>query len=165
MGALDLVMRWIHIGSIVVLVGGAFFKRFVLIPSSDQLTEGDHQLLKQAILSRWKVIVHTLIATILISGFYALVMKIQSKPPLYHALFGVKLLLALWVFFVASALVGRSAGLEPMRRNLRFWLGLNLAIAAAIIMISGVLRSIPDKSTATVGKSIPAANAGAKQKG
>ncbi|MEZ6089427.1 MAG: hypothetical protein R3C05_15630 [Pirellulaceae bacterium] len=46
-------------------------------------------------------------------------------------------MLALVVFFIASALVGRSAKLESMRRNRAFWLKLLLLFAFSIVAVSG----------------------------
>ena len=39
-----------------------------------------------------------------------------------HPLFGVKFLAALGVFFIASALTGRTAALAGMRRNANSWM-------------------------------------------
>jgi hypothetical protein len=85
------------------------------------------------------------IAFLLVSGIYNVIKK--EQPPgvtaLYHALFGIKFLLALVIFFVASALVGRSPALARIRRNARFWLSVNMALAITVVCISGVLRVLP----------------------
>src|SRR5687768_11640945 len=102
---LDLFFRWIHIGSVIVLVGGAVFNRFVLMPAATAISDPEHQLLRQRLLARWKTFVHVLIALLLISGVYNIVARFRTPPVvLYHALLTVKILLALFIFFVASAL-------------------------------------------------------------
>ncbi|MDX1961498.1 MAG: hypothetical protein SFX18_00005, partial [Pirellulales bacterium] len=58
----------------------------------------------------------------------------------YHSLFGLKFLLALGIFFIASALAGRSAGLQKIRDQAPFWLNVNLALILAVVVISGLLR-------------------------
>lgn len=62
----------------------------------------------------------------------------------YHVLFGVKFLLSLVVFFIASALVGRSPALAAIRKNARVWLTVNLMLVVAVICIAGVMRVARD---------------------
>lgn len=142
---LDVVFRWMHIGSVIVLLGGSVFVRFVLMPACDPLPESDHAALRQRVMGRWRIFVHALIGFLLISGIYTVAMKISVKPPVWHMMFGIKGLLAIAVFFIASALVGRSKTFQPMRDNAKLWIGVNVALAALIVMISGVMRSVQDK--------------------
>jgi hypothetical protein len=53
----------------------------------------------------------------------------------------VKFLAAFVLFLVASLLTGRSQAADNVRRNLRFWLNLNIALAVLIVCLSGVLRT------------------------
>ena len=76
-------------------------------------------------------------------GFYNyLVVALPSHKgdKLYHPLIGTKILLALGMFFIASALVGRSAKFEGMRRNSKFWQTMILILAAIIVGISGFAK-------------------------
>ena len=59
---------------------------------------------------------------------------------LYHALVGVKMILALGVFFIASALVGRSKGLAFVREKRVFWLRLLVTVAFVIVGISSFVK-------------------------
>lgn len=137
--------RIFHVLTAVVLVGGAFFVRFVLMPAaSAALREDEHARLRGALAQRWKMFVHGGIAVLLVTGFFNYFRVIQAGTHkgdgLYHGLVGTKIILAMGIFFIASALVGRSAGLESMRKNSRFWLTVNFLLAAVIIAISGFLR-------------------------
>ena len=58
----------------------------------------------------------------------------------YQMLFGIKFILALAIFALASILTGRSAGTQKIRDNARFWININLAMALAVVIISGVMR-------------------------
>ena len=85
---------------------------------------------------------------LLISGTINLLFTIRLfKPPneplpaYYHMLFGIKFLLALVVFFLASVLAGRSEGTRTFRENASKWLTINLIVATILVCISGVLRS------------------------
>src|ERR1700760_2727566 len=106
-----IVSRWIHILTAVVLVGGSIFLRFVLTPAAAQLPDDAHAKLKELVLGTWKKFVHGGIALFLLSGFYNYLVvqgPAHKGDKLYHPLMGIKILLALAIFVVASGLVGRS---------------------------------------------------------
>ena len=83
--ALPLAMRWLHIASVVILLGGVFYARFV---------EG-------VMSARFKPWAYTAIGGILVSGTYNFLSK-STFPPHYHAWFGIKVLLALHVFAIVA---------------------------------------------------------------
>jgi uncharacterized membrane protein len=130
--------RWIHVGTAIVLLGGSIFQRFVLMPAAQPLPEAEHDQLRQRIMGRWKKIVMAGIALLLITGFYNY-LSVKHEPR-YHMFMGIKILLAFGVFFLASALTGRSAGLAGIRRNARLWLGVLIALASATVAIGGYLK-------------------------
>ncbi len=142
------IFRWLHVGPVIVTIGGAFFMRYVMIPSvGETLSEEQRETLRAAITGRWRKVVYTCIGLILISGlfniYYAIV--VLGKPILYHILFAPKLLAALGIFFIASALVGRSEALENMRRDAKKWLGVLIGLAVVIVIISGIMKNLPNK--------------------
>jgi uncharacterized membrane protein len=139
------LMRILHIGTAIIMVGGTFFVRFVLFPAATQsLPDDAHARLRTAVMSTWKKIVHAGIVLFILTGainYYRVIAEGKHKgDALYHALLGSKILLALVIFFIASALVGRSAAFEGIRRNAPKWMLANLALAAVIIAISGFLK-------------------------
>jgi uncharacterized membrane protein len=142
---LGIFFRWMHILAAITAVGGTIFVRVALLPSVAVLPDNERKALHEQVRSRWIKFVMGAILFLLVSGFYNVMMK--EKPPgvtaLYHALFGIKFLLALVIFFVASALVGRSPALAKIRQNARFWLTLNMLLAITVVCISGVLRALP----------------------
>jgi hypothetical protein len=79
---LPILMRWLHIASVVVLLGGVFYARVV----SGELAKN------------FKPIAFGAIGGLLLSGTYNFLLK--SHPPVYHMWFGIKMLLALHVFAV-----------------------------------------------------------------
>lgn len=140
---LDVLSRWVHVGSAIVLVGGLVFLRFVLTPAVTQLSDEAHAQLKGLVLTSWKKFVHVGIALFLASGFYnyLIVLAPQHRgDKLYHALMGTKILLALVVFLLSSALVGRSKVFERMRANSKFWQGAIIVLASLIVGISGFAK-------------------------
>ena len=159
---LGLLFRWLHILPAIAAVGGTMFMRFALLPSVQGLPDETRRGLHEAVRSRWAKVVMASIALLLLSGLYNIaIIESQKKVPedeqgMYRALFGIKFLLALVIFFIASALVGRSQAFDKIRQNARFWLTLNLVLAVILVCISGALRLTRDignpqgKSDATV---------------
>jgi len=150
---LDILFRWAHVGTAIVLLGGSVFMRFVLMPSADTLDDDTHAGLRSQVMGRWKRFVHMGILLLLVSGFYNYLVVMIPKHKgdgLYHALLGTKILLALGIFFLASALVGRSAKFEALRANRGKWLLVIVLLGAVIVAISGFLkvRPIPTKAPA-----------------
>ena len=143
MDVLSLLSRWTHIGTAIVLVGVTCFLRFVLAPAAAQLPDVEHQKVKELVMKTWKKFVHAGITLFLASGFYNyLVVQAPNHKgdKLYHALMGTKILLALGIFFFASALVGRSKSFEGMRKNAKLWQLVIIILAAIIVGISGYLK-------------------------
>lgn len=147
MDFLPVLSRILHVATAITIVGGAAFLRFVLLPgAAAALTDEEHARLRQQVIGRWKKFIHGGIALFLVTGLYNYWLAIQAirvsgvRDPLYHGLLGTKILLAFVVFFIASALVGRSARFETMRQNAKFWLAVNLALALVIVGISGYLK-------------------------
>jgi uncharacterized membrane protein len=145
---LDLVLRWMHILAAIAAGGGTIFARLAALPAIEETLGPDQrQSLHAAIRSRWSKVVAGSIAFLLISGLFNFFNIIQQSkdtydlPKLYHPLFGIKFLLALAVFFIASALTGRSAMAERFRRDARKWLSINVVLVVLIVLISGVLRT------------------------
>ena len=140
---ISLLSRWAHIGTAIVLVGGTVFMRFVLAPAAAQLSDSEHAKLKELVIGTWKKFVHGGIALFLVSGFYNYLVVQAPKHKgdgLYHAMMGTKILLALAIFFFASALIGRSKSFDGMRKNSKFWQLIMILLAAVIVGISGYLK-------------------------
>lgn len=148
---LGILFRWLHILAAITAVGGTIFMRMALMPSVKTLPDDQRKALHEGVRSRWVKFVMAAILFLLVSGFYNFLTKLKSPGihadynALYQSLFGVKFLLALVVFFLASALTGRAEAFVKIRQNARFWLTTNLVLAVVVVCISGVLRAIPTK--------------------
>ena len=139
---IDIVSRIVHVGTAITLVGGSTFILLVLMPSTRELADEASERLSKAVIGRWKKFVHIGVMLFLLSGFYNYTRAIPDHKGdgLYHALIGTKMLLALFVFFLAAALVGRSPALEGIRRNRSKWLKVLVILAAVIVCISGFVK-------------------------
>jgi uncharacterized membrane protein len=138
----DVLSRWLHVGTAIVLLGGTAYIRLVLMPAAKQLPDAEHNQLRELVTARWKRFVHGGIALLLLTGFYN---YFQAAPAeafrkQYHMLVGIKILLALALFFVGSALVGKSKAFAGLRQKSPQWLGVVLLLGAVIVGISGYLK-------------------------
>jgi uncharacterized membrane protein len=135
-----------HILPAVVAGGATIFAWIALLPALRTLPDAERLRVKETIDRRWRVVVMVCITLLFVSGIANFVLyqaPVHQGQSLYHALFGVKFLAALIVFFLASALSGRSAALASIRANSRFFVGATATLVLVILLISGVLRSIP----------------------
>jgi hypothetical protein len=111
---LHVSMRWLHLASMAVLLGGVFYARFAV---------GD-------LAAGFKPMAYAAIGGILISGTYNFLSK-QAFPPHYHMWFGIKILLALHIFAAIILFRGKTRALTGI-----------LISGAIVLAISGWLRWI-----------------------
>lgn len=140
-----LASRWAHILAAVVAVGGAIFARFAVLPALDSLETAQREGVLARIRQRWSKVLAGTILLLLASGLYNIVASVRKYelPPLYHALFGIKFLLALALFGLASVLAGRSHAAVRLRANHRRWASVIVLLGLTIVLLSGVLRALP----------------------
>jgi len=141
--AVNLLSRWLHIFGAIFLMGGAFYMRAVLIPSAGEtLDEETHKKLRGSLLGRWRKWIMILSLVLILTGFYNFMVNIPAHKgePAYHMLFGIKFLLAIAVFGLASMLAGRKSISLKLQQNSKLWLGVTLAMGAAIVMIAGYMK-------------------------
>ncbi|HEY5311194.1 MAG TPA: hypothetical protein VIK18_01700 [Pirellulales bacterium] len=142
---LGLLFRWLHILAAITAVGGAVFARFALLPAAATLGAEPRAALLEAVRMRWSKIVAVAIAFLLISGLFNIVRmeRLYVLGKTYHMLFGIKFILAILIFGLASMLAGRGRAAHKLRENARFWLSVNLLMAVLLVCISGVLKDLP----------------------
>jgi uncharacterized membrane protein len=142
---LGVVLRWMHILAAITAVGGTIFSRVALLPAASSLPDDPRRALLEGIRSRWSKFVAAAILLLLVSGLWNFMQmeRAYKLGALYHALFGIKFLLAFAIFFLASALNGRSALAQKLRANARWWLTVNMTLGILVVCISGVLRGLP----------------------
>ena len=111
---MPIAMRWLHLVSVIVLLGGVFYARFVI---------GD-------LAAGFKPVAYGAIGGILVSGVYNYLSK-TSYPPHYQVWLGIKILLALHIFAVVLLYRGKTRLLTGV-----------VITGIMIVAISGVLRWI-----------------------
>jgi hypothetical protein len=104
-------MQWLHLLGAVTLVGGAIYG------------------------AARKPLAFAGVAVMLLSGLWNLMTHFSGKPPQYHMVLGVKLLLALHVF--AMVILAGAPGREAKRARL---LGSAAVSGIVILLLSAYLR-------------------------
>jgi putative copper export protein len=133
--AIYVLMRWLHISSAAVLVGGVIFGCWVMTRAADALAPDAREALLDRAAALYQPLAFAAMAALLVSGMYN-ILTIPGHSPLYHILLGIKLLLAMHVFSVAI-LIGRPH--HPRRGRLMA----GAAISGLVIIgIAAYLRHI-----------------------
>jgi uncharacterized membrane protein len=132
---LTAVMRWVHISSVVTLVGGILYARFVMFPVAAKLTPDDRTALDESTATHFRPLVFAAMAGLVLSGIYNYLLK-PGHSVLYSSLFGVKMLLALHVFSVAILV---TAPKNPRRSRQLFGAAVS---GLTIVLIGAYLKGI-----------------------
>ncbi len=134
---LAVLMRWIHIASVVTLIGGFIFARYALAPALGSVPETERRLIGKRVIAGFRPLLYTVIVTILGSGLYNYLTK-PNYPPRYHVWIGLKFLFVLHIFAVAILYAKREV--DESKRN-RWLTGLVIS-GLIVIAISAYLRWI-----------------------
>lgn len=151
MDFLQVISRVVHVSTAIAVVGGTTFMLFVLMPAAKTLADEAHAQLAEQVKDRWKRFIHLGILLFLITGFYNYfnAMSLHKGDGPYHALLGTKMLIAFVMFFIASALVGRSNTFAKMRENRATWLRVLVLLAFVVVAISGYVKVRGSKTLVT----------------
>jgi uncharacterized membrane protein len=136
--------RVLHILGAIILLGGLFYVRTVVTPAIVAGTAPPPDALFGGRRGKWAMLVGIATLLLLASGIFNYLYIINAFEKMagrYHMLAGIKILLSLALFLLAALVAGRSAAAEGIRRNMRYWLGVCLALGIAIIILGAVLRT------------------------
>lgn len=153
------LVRWVHITSAVLIVGAPFFVRFALMPAAGKiLDEPTQKKLREAIGARWKHFVYILITLLILTGCYNFFVETRVNGVLitarwhdfdedskrtYQMLFGIKMLAAFSLFFLASVLAGRARAFEIIRKNARLWVTVLLLLGLLALICATLMHMLP----------------------
>jgi uncharacterized membrane protein len=142
-----LLLRYMHILGAIMLMGGTIFMRFALAPVVAGLEATTKADLHEQVRSRWAKFVMLSAGLLLVSGIVnlGLASRYTFDPVLglnYNLVVGIKLLLALPIFFFASVLAGRSELAKRFQANAVTWMNVNLVLALVMVLIGGALKFV-----------------------
>lgn len=132
---LGVCMRWIHIASVVTLIGGFLYARFVLAPALAVLPASEREQVGSGTVTSFRPLLLTVLVTAVGSGIFNYATK-TKYPPTYNIWMGIKLLLVLHIAASAILYAVRYSGEAKRNRT-----ALSIAISGlVVILISGYLR-------------------------
>ena len=132
---LTAVMRWVHISSVVTLIGGVVYARFVMIPAAASLSPDARMALDDSAAAHFRPLAFAAMTGLVLSGIFNYLSK-TGHSVWYSSLFGVKILLVLHVFSVAILV---AAPKNPRRARQLFGAAIS---GLAIVAISAYLKGI-----------------------
>jgi len=133
--SLAILMRWLHIISVITAIGGLLYASLVMSPTLSSLPLESRTAFAAAINNRFRPLLRLAIFFLIVSGIYNLVTK-ANLPPGYHIWFGIKMLLALHVIAVSFLLSSSSVSQE---RRTRMTTGVVIS-GGVIVLLSAYLR-------------------------
>ena len=144
-----LVVRWIHTIAGVAWIGGSLFYLYVLRPASKKSTNDLASY--TAIASEFRAVVDTAVMVLIITGVVLAFDRLTSKytDVTYVSVLGVKVVLSLWMFWLAGVLQKRRrakavASSSGVGRTQRVFSSANLIAIIGIIvfMLSDLLQAL-----------------------
>lgn len=146
--AIRVVSRMFHILSAIIIGGGIFYMRAILVESGPDACFAS----RRAVWAKWVGIATFLL---LVSGFFNVFAIFRDAkaageklPVAYHILFTVKLALGLLVMFIAAILAGKTSAADRFRLNMRRWLNIAWNAVIAIVVIGAILRMFHGRTPA-----------------
>jgi len=129
-------MRFIHIGSVILFLGGTVYARQVLSPLVASLPETIRQTSADAVRTRYRGTLFILLTLIVLSGLYNLLVAAPKHTNTWQIWFGIKMLLVLHV--LTTAILWATSPHVPKKSDRRL---LSIAISGfLIVFISAYLR-------------------------
>jgi uncharacterized membrane protein len=141
-----LASRILHILGAIILVGGIFYLRNVVSPSTASLETADADRQFGGRRAAWAMWVGVATLLLLVTGVwnYLQIIKMHERmASSYHMIAGLKMLSGLALFGLAALLAGRTAAAQTLRGRMRFWLNVCLLVGVITVVLGSVLRPYP----------------------
>ena len=148
------LVRWIHGVGAVAWVGGSVFFALVIRPYFSVQPEAGRKLMGP-ISNMYRDIVDASVMALVVSGLILMFYRLtgDAVSVAWFIVLGVKVALALWMFYLVWRL--RRSGLQPqpgrgILRRLSWLLGYNavMAIGVVIFLLAGLLRTLIEAALA-----------------
>ncbi len=133
---LGVFFRWLHVSSVVCLIGGFVCARFAVWPALQALGN-QTAAFEGRMIAQFRGFLYTVLAANLISGLYNFLTK-PSYPPHYQMIIGIKFLFVLHIYAVTILYTLPTADTGKRQR----WLTGMVTTGLIIIALSAVLRMV-----------------------
>lgn len=144
------LIQWVHVGSIVLMIGGFFFFRFVLIPIAKH--QDDPDTLISSSLRRFSGIVWIALLTTLISGLYNVITffrtarhptaSLDADYSVYILVLGIKFFIVFVIYTLAVILTFPYPAFADVQKKPSPWLNILILLALITIFLSAFLRRL-----------------------
>ena len=131
------VAKFLHVVSAAIALGGIAVILWALLPSLGGMDAEAAAAVSDQVARRFGAMVWVVIVLLLVTGIYMLVLVTTSGVPSrsYHAIVGIKILLALAVFGISLGITLPMKGLESRRKNRRRWMIINIHLIAIVFFL------------------------------
>jgi len=148
--------RWIHVTSACLLFGSTFFFYAIAPLATRPLDEQGREAVFLKCRRGFKLIVHTTILLLLLSGTYNAIHNwpaYRGNMPTTHMLFGSHLLLGLIIFAILLVILARR---EPIRSH-RTWLRVSVVLLFLTVAAASALKQAREhvKTNGAVASHVP----------
>jgi len=152
-----LTSRVLHVLSSIILLGGIFYLLAVVAPRA-VTSGGNADAWFNGNRAAWAKWVGITTALLLVTGLFNFItiVKANEIAVSYHMLGGLKILVALIIFFLAAILAGKTALAESFREKMPMWLKVTMAVGLVVVVIGSVMRSYPREPKPIEGPAIVA---------
>lgn len=145
------LIQWVHVGSVVLMIGGFFFFRVVLIPIAKR--NPDPMSLISSALRRFSVVVWIALLTTLISGLYNVITffrtarstaveSLEVDYSVYILVLGIKFFIVFVIYTFAVVLTFPYPVFEEVQKKPTPWLNMLIFLALITIFLSAFLRRL-----------------------
>ncbi len=145
------LIQWLHVGSVVLMIGGFFFFRVILMPLANRLP--DPAAFITSALRRFSSTVWCALLTILISGLYNFITFFRTARggaaaeemsyfSLYILVVGIKLFIVFLIYTLAILLTFPYPVFEIFQKKPAPWLNLTVMLGFIVIFLSAFLRRL-----------------------
>ena len=147
------LIQWLHVGSVVLMIGGFFFLRVILLPATKVLADQQQSQLTESAFRRFRTVVWSALITILVSGIYNFVTFFRSAinqaqivletPPdhsIYILILGTKLFVVFLIFTLGVVLTFPYPVFAPFQKRPAPWLNVAIILGLIVIFLSTFLR-------------------------
>jgi uncharacterized membrane protein len=150
---LAILSRWIHVISACLVIGGAFFIRFIVPRGLNLLEESQRTAVLLAVRRGFKMVVHSAILLLLLTGIYNTTLawdKYNLDKAVLHALWGIHILLAALAFTLALYVL---AGQTPPKSH-RKLMAVNIIVLLLVVAAASSLKWARERAVAEHAKQV-----------
>lgn len=138
--ALPILIRVLHIGSAIALLGGTLYAVFTLGMALRVVDDGLRSSIVEASRRRFYRTSHPALVLLILTGFYSFFRDMTAYKeigPIAHGLLGVKILLAI---IILAIVFGQT--FKVLKGSPATWAKVNLTLGFVIVILAAIVRQL-----------------------